>query len=226
MFKLLTRNNLLESISISSSQQQIRNFRFRKPPWLPKAKSKAFRIPPPHSHNYEELNYIKQITSNYWASMRSVYLLFKTVQKFSNKESFQAKEDERIFMEKEQELLKKNELMNDAILKIQLFDEENKLKEKIVQVEKEFKAKLEIEEKYKRIANEKVKKLKEKAKSFIDANNLEFEIEKMLNERHDHNFSIDPYGNYFRNKIQITAKQAFDSKFIPSKNATILEKTS
>ena len=65
------------------------------------------------------------------------------------------------------------------------------------------------------MADEKIKLLKEQVKSFIDPNNLEYEIEKMLNERNDYNFSINHSGKLFKNSIEVTRAEAFSSKFSP-----------
>ena len=97
----------------------------------------------------------------------------------------------------------KNEELNKKILAVQLRDDELKLAQKKKELEAQFQQMRQLEEISVRIANEKVRKLKEKAKKFIDPANLEEEIEKMLDERVDYTFAIDRYGNLVKDKQRI-----------------------
>ena len=156
---------------------------------------------------------MKPIWDEYKAHMRSMYQLFKTEYKFSSKESIMAKEELRIAQEKEQDVLRRNDEMNAEILRQQMKDEGEKLKLKIADAEKKLYEKIQIEELYRQEANEKVKALKEKAKKFINPNNLDYEIEKMLNERVDYNFSVDSSGRFWKNKTLINHADIFDPKY-------------
>ena len=229
MLKLQASGNILATaLNSLTIQQQIRHFRFRKPPWVPRTKKTAFKIPPFHEQDRAEYTYMIPIHHNYRAHMRSVHQLFKTEAKFSDKESFKVREEKRIIFEKEQEVLKRNYQLNAETLKIQLVEEEEQFKEKLVVAELKLKEKIKLERLFELEAEEKVRKLKEKVKKFIDPNNLEFEIEKMLNERVDHNFSVDSSGRFFRNKVLVDRMQAFDQKFIPvpkSKRGVLSEET-
>ena len=73
---------------------------------------------------------------------------------------------------------------------------------------------LRIEREYIKLADENVKILKEKVKTFIDPNNLEFEIEKMLNERNDYNFAVNTNGQLFKNGNEVDKKQVFNTKHL------------
>jgi len=44
--------------------------------------------------------------------------------------------------------------------------------------------------------------------------NLEFEIEKMLNERNDYNFAVDYTGNLFKNGKEVQKKEAFSTNTV------------
>ena len=159
---------------------------------------------------------MKPIWNEYKAKMRSIYQLFKTEAKFSDKESLLAQEERRLIREKEQNLLKKNEEINDKVLRQQLQDDEEKLKIKIAEAEKKLFEKMKLEELYRQEADQKVKILKEKAKTFIDPNKLDQEINKMLDERVDYNFSVDSSGIFKRKgKIIEPAWERFNPKFIP-----------
>ena len=144
-------------------------------------------------------------------SLKYRYHFFNKI--FFNNFSKVAQEEKRKDLEREKLLLEKNDARNQEILGIQLVDINENIKKGKLDVEKRLLAKQSKEEMFIMVAEEKIKALKEKVKSFIDPNNLEFEIEKMLNERHDHNFSINANGSLFRNSVKVTRKQAFDSLF-------------
>ncbi len=68
-------------------EQQLRHIRIRKPPWIPRSKAKAFRVPPMPVVDMEEKLYMDEINRKWRAQMRSVYHLLKTEAKFSDKAS-------------------------------------------------------------------------------------------------------------------------------------------
>ena len=220
MLKLVNKLNI-ESIfgGVQHQLQLKRNIRFRKPPWVPRSKAKMFRVPPLHIQAVEEKSFMTPIWDNYKAQMRSIYFLFKTEGKFSNKESLVAQEEKKIAMKAEEELLSRNEKINKAILKQQLLDEVEKLEKMKREVEEKYRKKLELDSLYYKVADEKVRKLKEKSKSFIDPNNLEYEIEKILNEKRDYNFAIDASGRMYKDSKQI--KQLGDTNSNESDNVSI-----
>ncbi|RNA15311.1 putative 28S ribosomal mitochondrial [Brachionus plicatilis] len=224
MLKSVT-NSVFSSFK-SLSIEQTRSIRLRKPPWVPRAKNKRFWIPPLKQQDRDEHNYMIPIWNKYKAEMRSVYLLFKTVAKFSDKESAKAQEEKKKQMEKEYKQLEENDQVNAEILKKQLEEENLKLETKKKEAELDFIKQKKIEELYLTKADKIVGKLIEKSKNFIDPNNLEYEIEKALNERYDHNFSIDSSGRFFKAKTIVTKSEAFDPKFIPKSTQSILPDTS
>lgn len=220
MFKLVLKHNAKSSLlgdlgALLNSCQQTRSIRQRKPPWIPRSKSKAFRVPPFYEQDQAESEYMKPLLRNYYAEMRSVYQLFKTEAKFTDQLSLKAKEEKKKLMEKQALLLKENDELNKQILAEQMQDEANRLEEMKRKAENEFKEKQRLNQLYFNEAERQVRKLKEKARHFVDPNNLEYEIEKALNERYDYNFSIDSSGRLFKNRVPVTHAQAFDGRFRP-----------
>jgi hypothetical protein len=67
-------------------------------------------------------------------------------------------------------------------------EDEERIRSEILNIlsEKEFRQHLNIEDE--------VKQIKTESRSWINPNDLEREIERMLNEKHDYNFSIDLAG--------------------------------
>ena len=209
--------------------QQTRQVRVHKPPWVPRSKAKAFRVPTLHQPDADEVAYITPIWRQYRAQMRSIYQLFKTENKFSDKASLKAQEEKRLRVEEEKAALELNNKLNAELLIQQLADEDQKIEMKKKQLEEELTEKKRIERAYVQLADEKVRKLKEKSKKFIDPNNLEYEIEKMLNERHDYNFSLNAGGLVFKNGVKVSRQEAFNTKFVQpqlSDNATPADNTS
>jgi hypothetical protein len=201
------KSALLSTTSLNLAQA--RQIRVRKLPWIPRAKSKQFRVPELHIQDPEEKAYMTPIWDLYKLEMQSIYQVFKTVGKFTDQASQKFKEEKQAIYEREQQLLAENDRVNKEILERQLLNEKQKLEKRMKEAELTLKDKLIEEQKYKQLADLKVKKLKKKLeKAIIDPNNLEYEIEKMLNERVDYNFSVDSKGHFYRNKINISRSEA------------------
>ena len=62
---------------------------------------------------------------------------------------------------------------------------------------KQLEEKERIDNLYKELVDKKVEQMEEKVKLYIDPNNLEAEIEKMLNERVSYNFCVDARGKRY-----------------------------
>jgi hypothetical protein len=212
--RALCVEHTFEQILIKS--QQTRWIRNRKQPWMPRAKNKAFRVPPLPKQDAAEREYMTPIWNNYKANMRSMYQLFETEFKFSAQESKKVQDERVRLLEREAVLLAENDKLNRETLEMQTREEAVKLAERIKQVEIDFKKKLKLDELYRAEAEQQVRKMKEKVKSFIDPNNLEYEIEKALNERVEYNFAVNFSGQIFKNRVQVSLDKAFDGRFIPS----------
>lgn len=136
----------------------------------------------------------------YKANMRSIYQLFKTELKFTDKESLKAQEEKKAMEAEEKRLYKENERMNQQLLAQQMQDEYDRLEAKKQQAELELKKKLDTEKRLVELADQRVRRMKERVRTFIDPKNLEMEIEKALNEKKSYNFSINDKGQIFRSQ--------------------------
>lgn len=130
----------------------------------------------------------------YMTHMRSIYQLFKTELKFTDKESLKAQEEKRALEAEEKRLFEENARVNEKILAEQLRDEESRLGEAKRRAEAELKKRLDEETKLAELADARVRRLKARARTFIDPNDLEAEIERALNETKSYNFAIDDTG--------------------------------
>jgi hypothetical protein len=185
-----------------------------KPPWLPLSNKKQFYVPKRPEQSEEEKSYIYPIILNYKAQMRSVYQLFKSEVKFSSQETMRAKELALAKRQADEALYEQNKKINEQILKVQLEDLRKSLELKKIEAKKDFLEMKAINDEYVNVANEKLKKLKDEAKTFINEENLDREIDKMLNEHFDYNFSVDASGQFYKNQTPVSRIEAFDSKFI------------
>jgi hypothetical protein len=84
--------------------------------------------------------------------------------------------------------------MNKKVLEFQLKDLEIKKKKEMEFEEEKLNKIKERNLLFKEIAEKNVKELEEKSKNFIDPNNLEYEIEKMLNSLENYNYCVDNNG--------------------------------
>jgi hypothetical protein len=88
--------------------------------------------------------------------------------------------------------------MNQKVFATQMLDLEAKLKK--LEVNKQQKL-LDMQTQqmlFKEAVEQRVKEVEEKSKYFVDPNNLEYEIERMLNERVDYNYCVDHDGTRFK----------------------------
>lgn len=88
MFSLLRTVPAVSAVQVTVNLSQAsRTIRTKKAPWIPRAKSKAFRVPPVPVVDLEEKAFMESIHRNWRAQMRSMYALLKTEAKFSDKAS-------------------------------------------------------------------------------------------------------------------------------------------
>ena len=89
MFSLLKTLPALNKLPVSAINLSpaTRTVRTRKAPWSPRAKSKAFRVPPMPVVDMEEKIFMESTYRHWRAQMRSMYALLKTEAKFSDKAS-------------------------------------------------------------------------------------------------------------------------------------------
>ncbi|CAK9824720.1 Probable 28S ribosomal protein S26, mitochondrial [Anthophora retusa] len=169
----------------------------RKPIWLPTAKSKLFRIPPPPVPRPEEYEELKRLHNNYRTLMKSLRQFFidyeaKKVQVFSEKfVKHNAEEDFKIcsyindIWNKEVAALREQRLATERKLRVEEIN--MKVKEKAIRD-------LNIQER----VDAEIRKAKEEAVTFITQDNIDEAIKNTLETIVDHNFAIDSNGNFYK----------------------------
>ncbi|XP_030372890.1 probable 28S ribosomal protein S26, mitochondrial [Scaptodrosophila lebanonensis] len=174
----------------------------RKPRWLPVAKSKKFRVPERKKQTEEERVELLRLHNIYKTQLRSVrqYLREETVRQQETSTIdhivFTPEQEEAAF----QRCLEENAAWNATIAAEREVRLKREREEKKAYVQERLEAALIREEERKEQANEKVRREKELAKTFISRENLDVAIETALANPVDYNFSIDLGGNIYRGR--------------------------
>lgn len=107
LFKKLINTNqlIIKSLQI----QQCRFIRPRKPPHLPRAKGKRFRVSVKPEVDQEEYKMATKLYNQYRSEMRSVYQLFKTEEKFRRNYVIGIAQEKASAFGLEAQLLRENE---------------------------------------------------------------------------------------------------------------------
>ncbi|XP_012287639.1 probable 28S ribosomal protein S26, mitochondrial [Orussus abietinus] len=177
----------------------------RKPIWLPTAKTKLFRVPKRPKIPIEEMEELKRLNNNYKTYMNSLSKFFK---KFAidNRVELNVEELERVEKLDFERCFKMNEEWNKNIAnnrEKRLLAVEAALKERVLQ--KIIMAEKEAEEQRK-LVDERIRKEKEIAHTFITEKNIDAAIENILENVVDYNVAIDADGNRYEGKYEPPAK--------------------
>ncbi|XP_066586373.1 small ribosomal subunit protein mS26 [Prorops nasuta] len=182
------------------------SIRWRKPIWLPTAKSKMFRIPVRPDIPTEEFEEIKRLYNNYNTYMKSI-------------RKYMGAREREMEVELDLEAINKveeedfahckaiNDEWNNSIVLIRnerVAKASEQQKEQILQklIEKE-KRDAQIREK----VLERLETVKEDAVTFITAENIDQAIEEALSNVIDHNAAIDSLGNFYTGESSIELRK-------------------
>ncbi|KAJ8965177.1 hypothetical protein NQ314_004320 [Rhamnusium bicolor] len=188
------RNLTITKESLSINYTNYQPVRWRKPIWLPVAKTKIFKVPPRTVIPEEEKVELMRLYNSYRTQIKSLrrYLTYKYCTKFLASED--PEEQKKIFEEDFARCIEINKKWN---------EEQNVLREKRVAEELEVnldfarnRIELELikqEEKLQKV-EEIVRREKEQGKSFITSENIDEAIEYALHNSVDYNFAIDLNG--------------------------------
>ncbi|KAL5021964.1 hypothetical protein ScPMuIL_001119 [Solemya velum] len=165
--------------------------RWRKPRWVPRAKSKEFYVRRPTPVDPEERVELKIRYDHYRTAVKSVrsYIRKTSLAKAQ-------KEDDHLIREQEERedwerILLKNKQWNEDIAQARSVSVQH---EKVYFPPK-WKTQL-LNNKFEMIPDViKLLPVLEQSKGFITLENMDIEIEKLLNSRKDYNFAIDKFGN-------------------------------
>ncbi|XP_012268621.2 probable 28S ribosomal protein S26, mitochondrial [Athalia rosae] len=193
-------NNSLGILSVLPNPICVQSVRWwRKPRWVPMAKSKIFRIPERPKIPVDEQLELKRLHDIYKTHVRSIRRHIRDMIGSSV-----VKLDEELHLKEEQEDFERcwkiNEDWNAA-----------RAKEREVRLAEEWKIRSEqiletmvIKDQYRKdkleTIEEKVKQLKEASKHFITADNIDQAIEDALDNPVNYNWAMDSAGTIYRGK--------------------------
>lgn len=170
---------------------------YRKPRWIPTAKSKLFRVTCRVRLPEGERQEFTRLNNNYRAHMKSLKHYFAEKTK-SQTTALDVIEEQK---QKEQEdynrCVKENEIWNAEVAKLRearLEKEQQDTREKILQSLMQHKEQQKLLFTQAEIF---VRQEKEKSKTFITAENIDEAIERALVNHVDYNFAIDTEGNRY-----------------------------
>lgn len=169
----------------------------RKPRWIPKAKSKLFKVPKRPDIPIGEKQELIRLNNNYRAQMRSISHYFE--QKIQSQTTATEVIEEQKRKEKEEYdcCVKENEMWNAEVAKLRearLAKKEKETREEILR------HLMEHEEQQKQLfeqAEAFVRQEKESSRTFITVDNIDEAIERALANPIDYNFAIDVEGNRY-----------------------------
>lgn len=199
---MLALNNLISIIKVTAIKPttNLQIVRWRKPRWIPKAKSKLYRIPERPVIPEEERIELLRLNNNYRNQMKSIRRYIVQKQDASLAITTDPKDIQRIFEEDFARCSRINDEWNSSIE----VDRRQYFKNALEQDINSAKESLMKREELKRIQLEQAEKLvaeqKEAAKSFITADTIDEAIERALANPVDYNFAIDLDGNKHYNK--------------------------
>ncbi|KAK0070072.1 28S ribosomal protein S26 mitochondrial [Biomphalaria pfeifferi] len=176
--------------------------RYRKPKWVPLAKSKEFYVRKPTPIDPEEYSMLNFCYSQYRAEVKSIrqFLHEQLLNKQENLSVQQVSDDAHDLMSMEEQVLEWNKKV--AVTRNARLAEEMKLEEeRIKQIEKE-RAERKLQKKIE--AEKKLKKNIAMSSEFITsitADKLDAEIEKLLDSRSDYNFAITKSGDILKGEF-------------------------
>nr|XP_022919125.1 probable 28S ribosomal protein S26, mitochondrial [Onthophagus taurus] len=190
-------SKIIPKISLIEHSVSLQIVRYkRKPIGAPKAKSKLYKVPEKPQLPKDELEELRRINNNYKNHMKSIKRFL--VANYASKEKLDDTDHKNKVAYEDYEICAKiNDEWNAKVgVEREKFFEG--LLNKDIEVAKkklefqQFKKVLDLEE-----AEKIVREVKEEAKGFITAENIDEAIEKALSNPVDHNFSIDLEGNRF-----------------------------
>lgn len=186
----------MEALEVPDKSSFLRLVRWRKRRWAPVNQSKIFFVPERKPRNEDELKELKTAYDQYHTRIKAIrtYLMHDLAKESHEKQDkSHVVEEARVFAE----LMEENKRWNQDTARIR---EARQAMETASRQEELMQTLIDLEEEQRRqklSADTVVRDEKELAKTFIDVDRLDEEIEKALNVRINYNFAIDLEGNKY-----------------------------
>ncbi|XP_064603791.1 small ribosomal subunit protein mS26-like [Liolophura sinensis] len=184
--------------------------RWRKPRWVPVAKTKVFNVREPTPINAEEDVELFKEFNSYRTELKTIRTFLVKWQQDIKTEDISEEELQRAEEEEHRRLMEINRQWNAEVA----VQREKRQKEEVAakQLRKRKEQEQEEDEELEMLeqASRYVQLESEQAKTFVTEETLDEEVEKVLNMRKDYNFAIDAEGNKvtYENKDAKKSEQA------------------
>lgn len=186
-FKLLTE--------FSTNNLNCQSVRFRKPRWLPRAKSKMFKVLPRRKIPIEEELELRRLHNNYRTIVRSI----RTFLQKDLKEETEVALDHEALNKKFEEDLQKTLLLNkewaEQLKPIRENFMADLMKKKLDEALEKIEMKKMIRETDNAKVEELVRQVKADSKNFITAENIDEVIDKVIESTSDYNYALNLKGD-------------------------------
>lgn len=194
---LFGSHNELKILSLGYQQLRWKKTPYRKPFWLPRAKTKLYHIPKEPNVPPEEFAEICRLFCNYHTYMKAITNYFKAeCREMSETGKFTIAKT-KIEQEEFNKLLEENQIENERVKMLREARLDKELKEeeeRLLLLDEEHSVWLKHK---KEEIEEIVRHEKELSKTYITMSNLEEAIEKCLDDPVNYNFSIDLDGKVY-----------------------------
>ncbi|GBM23566.1 hypothetical protein AVEN_196642-1 [Araneus ventricosus] len=192
---VLKLHEACRKVSCKSMQLRWKKIPIRKPRWLPMAPSKLFRIPEHPYVPPDEKQLIEDLLEEYYRKIESLRKVFKEELAQKSRDEGHTLENQKLEEAKFLSLLEENKKENERLRKIREETMERLFQEKqveLLQLEENRKLK---EQETKLWVEEMVRKEKEKLAVWITYENLDDAIAKALSDPRNVCYSVDVNGN-------------------------------
>lgn len=179
---------------VSAKLQNFQSLRYRKPIWMPRAKSKMFKVPPRPVIPIEETLELQRLHNNYRTHIRSIRNYLELHWKEKTEETIDHEAEKREFEEDFQKSLLLNKEWSEQLKPLRENFFENELKAKLdFEIKKLEQKKAEQQSALGKV-EELVRVVKVDSKKFITVENIDERIDKLFENETDFNYALNLKG--------------------------------
>lgn len=193
--KMITLPKIFNVLSYTLFKyQSVRNLRCRKPMWMPRAKTKMFKVPPRPVIPLEEELELRRLHNNYRTHVRSIRKFLEINWKEKTEETIDHAALKRKFEEDLQRTLLLNREWTEQLKPEREKFHADQLKMHLdAALEKMDKVKLQRETENEKV-EELVRQVKEDSKNFITQENINDVLDGIIDIKTDYNYALNSKG--------------------------------
>lgn len=177
---------------------QLHNFqsvRYRKPIWMPRAKSKMFIVPPRPVIPYEEDKELQRLHNNYRTSIKSIRHYLASEWKEKTQETIDHEAEKKKFQDDFQKSLLLNQEWAEQLRPVRENFIADELKKKLFTALETMETKKLEKETHLEQVEDLVRQIKADSKHFITAENIDAAIDCALDNQADYNYALNLEGD-------------------------------